>query len=179
MEANLCRFLYHLFISVLPLEIQLSRGEGWDPIKQFNLVTFLCLSQATGISNIICRGLLLCVQWAMVRSHGSPRSHCSLFCVQWAMVRSHGSPRSHCSLFCVRWAMVRSHGSPRSHCSLCWYWWYCWSLLFRLSFHKLGMLNKSLAINTVTKYIHCDGRQCNQPQQHEQCHCMAEILLRY
>jgi hypothetical protein len=40
------------------------------------------------------------------------------------------------------------------------------------------MLNKSLAINTVTKYIHCDGRQCNQPQQHEQCHCIAEILLR-
>jgi hypothetical protein len=34
--------LYHLFIYVLPLEIQLSRGEGWDPIH--NSITFLCLS---------------------------------------------------------------------------------------------------------------------------------------
>jgi hypothetical protein len=36
--------LYHLFIYVLPLEIQLSRGESWDPIH--NSITFLCLSQA-------------------------------------------------------------------------------------------------------------------------------------
>jgi len=32
MEANLCRFLYRLFIFVLPLEIQLLRSYSWDPI---------------------------------------------------------------------------------------------------------------------------------------------------
>ena len=37
--------LYHLIICVLPLEIQLSRGEGWDPIYWFNPAHFLCLSQ--------------------------------------------------------------------------------------------------------------------------------------
>ena len=31
---------YHLFIYVLRLEIQLSRGEGWD---QFDPTLFLCL----------------------------------------------------------------------------------------------------------------------------------------
>jgi hypothetical protein len=31
---------YHLFIYELPLEIQLSRGEGWDPIYRFNPATF-------------------------------------------------------------------------------------------------------------------------------------------
>jgi hypothetical protein len=38
-EANLCRFFYHLFINVLRLE--LSRGEGWDPINRNNLTTFV------------------------------------------------------------------------------------------------------------------------------------------
>ena len=48
-----------LFVSVSPLEINLSKEEGWDTIKQFNKVTFLCLSQATTwISNAICHGLL-------------------------------------------------------------------------------------------------------------------------
>ena len=32
MVANLCRFFYHIYIYVLPLEIQLSRREGWDPV---------------------------------------------------------------------------------------------------------------------------------------------------
>ena len=64
-EAKLCRvFFYHLFIHVLLLEIQLLRGEGWDPINQFNPAIFLCLSQAkTCISNVICHGIF-CVQWA-------------------------------------------------------------------------------------------------------------------
>jgi hypothetical protein len=44
-EANLCRFFLS-FVYVLPLEIQLSRGEGWDTINRFNPATFLCLSQA-------------------------------------------------------------------------------------------------------------------------------------
>ena len=45
----------HLFIYVLPLEIQLSRGKSWDSIKQFNSATFLCLSQdRIWISNVIC-----------------------------------------------------------------------------------------------------------------------------
>ena len=53
---------YPLFIYVFLLEIQLSRREGWDPINQFNPATCLCLSQAkTWISNVICRGLFVCV----------------------------------------------------------------------------------------------------------------------
>ena len=32
-------------------------NHGWDPIKRFNTVTFMCLSQVmTCISNTICRG---------------------------------------------------------------------------------------------------------------------------
>jgi hypothetical protein len=50
--------LYHLFIYVLPLEIQLSRGEGWDPIHKS--ITFLCLSQARiNISVISWQSVLL------------------------------------------------------------------------------------------------------------------------
>jgi hypothetical protein len=37
------RIFYRLFTYVLPLEIQLSRGEGWDPIHRLNPATFLCL----------------------------------------------------------------------------------------------------------------------------------------
>ena len=67
---------YPLLIYVLPLEIQLSRGEGWDPINRFNSATFLCLSQArTWISNVIC--------W----------HSCGLFCVQWV----------HLCYFCWYW----------------------------------------------------------------------------
>jgi hypothetical protein len=67
---------YPLLIYVLPLEIQLSRGEGWDPINRFNPATFLCLSQArTWISNVIC--------W----------HSCGLFCVQWV----------HLCYFCWYW----------------------------------------------------------------------------
>ena len=66
-EANLCLFFYSLFIYVLPLEIQLSRGEGWDAINQFNTVTFLYLSQANSwISNFICRGFF-CVLWLQLK----------------------------------------------------------------------------------------------------------------
>ena len=46
---------FFIWLYVLLLEIQLSRGKGWYPIKQFNLATFLCLSQAW-ISHIICHG---------------------------------------------------------------------------------------------------------------------------
>ena len=52
-EANPSCFLC-LFISVLPLEVQLLK-EGWDPINQINPATFLCLSQVrTWISKVIC-----------------------------------------------------------------------------------------------------------------------------
>jgi hypothetical protein len=54
-------------IYVLPLEIQLSREEDWDPINWFDPTTFLCLSEArTWISNVICRGFV-CVQWIQLR----------------------------------------------------------------------------------------------------------------
>ena len=45
-----------MFTSVLPLKIQLSRGEGWVPINRFNPTTFLCLSQARTWC-VICHGL--------------------------------------------------------------------------------------------------------------------------
>ena len=38
-------FFYRFFIYVLLLEIQLSKGEGLDPINRFNPATCLCLSQ--------------------------------------------------------------------------------------------------------------------------------------
>ena len=45
---------YPLFIYVLSLEIQLSRGKGWDPSRWLNPVIFVCLSQAmTWIFNVI------------------------------------------------------------------------------------------------------------------------------
>ena len=59
-------------VTSLPLyiyyrQIQLSREEGWNPIKQFNPTTFLCLSQTRiWISNVICHGLF-CVQWFEVK----------------------------------------------------------------------------------------------------------------
>ena len=44
------------------MEIQLSRGESWDPINWFKPATFLSLSQArTWISNVVCGGLLCSV----------------------------------------------------------------------------------------------------------------------
>ena len=61
--GNLCRFFYCLFISLLSLEIQLSRGEGWDPRNRFNPATFLSLFQTRNwISNAICHDLFL---WSM------------------------------------------------------------------------------------------------------------------
>ena len=34
LEPNPCKF-YRMFIPVLPLDIQLSRWEGWDPVTRF------------------------------------------------------------------------------------------------------------------------------------------------
>ena len=53
-------------MSVLSLEIQFSREEGWDSIKRFNPTTGLCPSQARiWISFVICRGVsLLCSMMA-------------------------------------------------------------------------------------------------------------------
>jgi hypothetical protein len=49
------KVLYRLSIPVLPLEIQLSRGNSWDKINWFKSAIFLFLSQAnTWISNVIC-----------------------------------------------------------------------------------------------------------------------------
>ena len=57
--AGCLSFVYTFFcVYVLPLEIQLSKGEGWDHINKINPTTLLCLSQArTWISNVIYRGL--------------------------------------------------------------------------------------------------------------------------
>jgi hypothetical protein len=53
-------FFYRLFIYVLPLEIQLSKGgEDYDPINWHNPATCLCLFQTrTWIFNDIYRDLL-------------------------------------------------------------------------------------------------------------------------
>ena len=48
-------------VDQIKILIKLSRGEDWDPINQFDPVTFLCLSHArTWIFNVRCRGLFLC-----------------------------------------------------------------------------------------------------------------------
>ena len=58
-EANLCWvsfFIISLFISIMQLEFQLSKGENLELIDRFYPATLLCLSQArTWISNSICR----------------------------------------------------------------------------------------------------------------------------
>ena len=52
---RICNFVCRLFIQVLSLEIQLSRG-GWNPIKWLNPPYFLCLSQyKSWISNVLIR----------------------------------------------------------------------------------------------------------------------------
>jgi hypothetical protein len=49
-------FILSLFISIMQLEFQLSKGENLDLIDRFYPATLLCLSQArTWISNSICR----------------------------------------------------------------------------------------------------------------------------
>lgn len=45
-------------LSVLPLEFQLSGGEGWDSIIRFNPGTF-CVCRKTWNSNVICYGLFV------------------------------------------------------------------------------------------------------------------------
>jgi hypothetical protein len=51
-------FILSLFISIMQLEFQLSKGENLDLIDRFYPATLLCLSQArTWISNSICRCL--------------------------------------------------------------------------------------------------------------------------
>jgi len=39
-EYEYIQVFYRLYISVLLLEIQLSRGEDWDPIDKFNPAAF-------------------------------------------------------------------------------------------------------------------------------------------
>jgi hypothetical protein len=38
-EENMWRVFYRLFISVLPLENNYQKGEGWDPMNWFNTAT--------------------------------------------------------------------------------------------------------------------------------------------
>jgi len=75
---------YCLFIYVLPLEIQLSIREGWNPINWFNPATLLSLSQArTWIFNIICRCFLcVCVCVCVCVQSDKMRGICS-FCRYW------------------------------------------------------------------------------------------------
>ena len=69
-EANMCRLcLYNVY--ALALDIQLSRGEGWDSINMFNPATCLCLSQTTTWISQRHISLSFCVQsiqtrWEMI-----------------------------------------------------------------------------------------------------------------
>jgi hypothetical protein len=52
--------LFHLFLYALPLEIQLSRGDGCDPFNLFNPAILLCKAKArTWISKVICCGVFV------------------------------------------------------------------------------------------------------------------------
>ena len=43
-----------------------------------------------------------------------------------------GFPTSYVMVFlCVQWVEVRGD------CSFCWYWWHCWTSLFKLVFHNV------------------------------------------
>ena len=65
--SHFCRICPHIHDCILPLEIQLSRGEGCDPINRCSPATFECPSPIkTWISNTIC-GCLFYVQWFEVR----------------------------------------------------------------------------------------------------------------
>jgi len=53
-----------IILYLLLLEIQLSRGKCWDPIKRFNPTTYLCLSQGrTCIFNAISWSFLMLHDW--------------------------------------------------------------------------------------------------------------------
>jgi hypothetical protein len=64
-ESVSVQVFYRLFIYVLPLPIQLSRGEIWDSINRSNPTPYVFLSlDYTCISNVICRRPFLCsVNW--------------------------------------------------------------------------------------------------------------------
>jgi hypothetical protein len=58
LEIRICAILLSFIYYVLPLEIQISRAEGWYPINW----VFLCPSQDWDFQrHIICRGLFLCL----------------------------------------------------------------------------------------------------------------------
>ena len=68
-EALSCKATKYteMVIYIMPLEIQVLRGESWGPINQFNPAMFLWLFQSrTWIPNVI---------------------HCDLFCVQWVRLQ--------------------------------------------------------------------------------------------
>jgi hypothetical protein len=44
-EANLSRFFLSFVYTCIAIGVQLSWGEGWDPINWFNPARFVCLSQ--------------------------------------------------------------------------------------------------------------------------------------
>ena len=135
-EMNLCRVFYGLFICVLLLEIQLSKGEGWDPVIKWGGLgsnyqkgrVGIQLSNREGWDPIIKRGEL-------GSSHqkgrvGIPLTGLTLqhFC---ACPKSEpGFPMSYAVFFYVQWVEVRSD------CLFCWCWWNCWPKLFKVSFHN-------------------------------------------
>jgi hypothetical protein len=53
--------VFHRFINILQIEIQLSKREGWDSVNRYDPATFVCLFQAsTWISSFIFSYPFLC-----------------------------------------------------------------------------------------------------------------------
>jgi hypothetical protein len=76
-EANLCRFfLLFAYITIAVGEIQLSRGEGCDPINRFYPARLLCLSMPVPGFPTSHFMVFICVWWVKVRVY------CS-FCWYW------------------------------------------------------------------------------------------------
>ena len=119
--AGVCLCVY-----VLPLEIQLSRRDGWDTIKRFNTAILLCLSQAkTWVPNRMCRGIFFFVNGKVIIRFvdigGIDDLHCVnflLFCWYWW----NWWP----SMFKLSFCFVDIGGIDDHHCLtfllFCWYW---------------------------------------------------------
>jgi hypothetical protein len=131
-EANLqVSFVFHLYIFVLQLEIQLSKGENLDLINEFNPATFVCLSQdRPWVSSVIYRGIFLySVNWSVRRLYVLLKCEAVVRFVEvWGG----------CT-FCwgVRWlyVLLRCEVVARfvevwGGCAFCWYWWNSWPSLF-------------------------------------------------
>jgi hypothetical protein len=79
---QICAVFFIICLYVFLLEIQLSRGEGWDPINWFNSTIFCaCPNPGLGFPMSYVVVSLFCVQWVKVRGDigGIIYHHCLSF----------------------------------------------------------------------------------------------------